>query len=218
MSSFHSPEPPHYNLSGALIFTAYVLSALFLTAFITRSLAVQYKKSSPQRNRGREKHIQTFSTLSVLSFSTLSYHMLNYLIISYQSWSKIHSYQLPGSLFGSKSLLGTRAQRIPLHIWSWLTNSTLFADFATTICSSNARFWWTQQALLITMAWSVFMSLEGMYASSSTTRTLLTIDDRSETQDTAPMGIRKHQSDPACLFRTESLFLSYAFLTSGRER
>ena len=161
MSSFSSQEPPLYNLSGALIFTAYVLSALFLTAFITNSLRVQYKRYS---HKGRETHIQTFSALTVLSFSTLSYHMLNYLIVSYQAWSKSHGYQLPASLFGSNRLLGTREQRVPLHIWSWLTESTLFADFATTICSNNARFWWTQQALLITMAWSVFMSLEGVPA------------------------------------------------------
>ena len=164
MSSFVTQEPPLYNLSGALIFTAYVFSALFLTAFITRSLVIQYKKSSHKRKHGREKHIQTFSALSVLSFSTLSYHMLNYLIVSYQAWSKSHGYHLPGSLFGSKGLLRTREQRVPLHIWSWLTTSTLFANFATTICSNNARFWWTQQALLVTMAWSVFMSLEGVPA------------------------------------------------------
>ena len=161
MSSFNTQEPPLHNLSGALIFTAYVLSALFLTVFITDSLRIQYKKNS---HKGRETHIQTFSALSVLSFSTLSYHMLNYLIVSYQAWSKTHGYQLPASLFGPNSLLGTREQRVTLHIWSWLTESTLFADFATTICSNNARFWWTQQALLITMAWSVFMSFEGVLA------------------------------------------------------
>lgn len=162
MFSFNSQEPPLYNLSGALIFTAYVLFALFLTGFITNSLRVQYEQYSHRRKHGREKHIRTFSALTVLSFSTLSYHMLNYLIVSYQAWSKRRGYQLPASLLGSNSLLGAREQRAPLHIWSWLTNSTLFADFATTICSNNARFWWTQQALLITIAWSVFMSLEGV--------------------------------------------------------
>ena len=162
--SSKSQETPLYNLSGALIFTAYVLSALFLTAFITNSLRVQYKKTPHKGEHGREKQIQTFCAVSVLSFSTLSYHMLNYLIVSYQAWSKGHGYKLPSSLFGSNSLLGTREQRVPLHIWSWLTESTLFADFATTICSNNARFWWTQQALLVTMAWSVFMSLEGVPA------------------------------------------------------
>ena len=162
MSSFKSQEPPLYNLSGALIFTAYVLSAVFLTAFISNSLRVQYKKFSPEREHEQEKHLQIFSALTVLSFSTLSYHMLNYLIVSYQAWSKRRGYQLPASLFGFNSLLGTREQRVPLHSWSWLTESTLFADFATTICSNNARFWWTQQALLVTMAWSVFMSLEGV--------------------------------------------------------
>lgn len=125
--------------------------------------------SSSTRNPPLKENMNEKSTFrpflhSVLSFSTLSYHMLNYLIVSYQAWSKSHGYQPPGSLFGSNSLLGTQEQRIPLHIWSWLTNSTLFADFATTICSNNARFWWTQQALLITMAWSVFMSLEGVPA------------------------------------------------------
>lgn len=162
MSSSKSQERPLYNLSGALIFTAYVLSALFLIAFITNSLRLQYTKSSPGTKRGREKHIQIFSALSILSFSTLSYHMIKYLIVSYRAWSKSYGYQLPAGLFGSNSLLGTREQRVPLHIWSWLTNSTLFTDFATTICSNNARFWWTQQALLVTMAWSAFMSLEGV--------------------------------------------------------
>ena len=162
MSSFKSQEPPLYNLSGALIFTAYVLSALFLTAFISNSLRVQHRKTSPERKHGRENHIQIFSALTVLSFSTLSYRMLNYLIVSYQAWSKSYDYQLPASLFGSNGLFGPREQRVPLHIWSWLTESTLFTDFATTICSNNARFWWTQQALLVTMAWSAFMSLEGV--------------------------------------------------------
>ena len=164
MSSFKSQEPPLYNLSGALIFSAYVLSALFLTAFISNSLRVQFKKSSPEREHGQEKHLQIFSALTVLSFSTLSYHMLNYLIVSYQPWSESYGYQLPAGVFGFNSLLGTREQRVPLHIWSWLTESTLFADFATTICSNNARFWWTQQALLVTMAWSVLVSLEGVPA------------------------------------------------------
>lgn len=158
-------DAPMYNITGALIFSAYVLSALLLTLFIARSLLNLYQKLSRSEDRkpaqDLEKLLQVFSALSVLSFSTLSYHMLSYLIFSYKSWAKSNSVRLPQILLGQGGLLGSRDQRVELHVWQWLTSSTLFKDFAETICGTSARFWWTQQALLVTMGWSVFMSFEG---------------------------------------------------------
>ena len=165
-------KTPVYNLTGALIFTVYVISALFLTLFISRNLFSSYQKLVKNKESKRtahfEKRLQIFSALSVLSFSTLSYHMLSYLIVSYRSWAQANDVPLPQQLLGDASLLGSHDQRVNLRIWTWLTSSTLFQDFAEAICGDSARFWWTQQALLVTMAWSVFMSFEGLLPSRNT--------------------------------------------------
>ena len=156
---------PLYNITGALIFSAYVIAALFLTLQITYSLFHSYQKLSrledAKQTLNLERRLQIFSALSVLSFSTLSYHMLSYLVVSYHGWARENSIKFPERILGDKSLLGGESQRIKLHIWHWLTSSTLFQDFAVTICGNSARFWWTQQALLVTVAWTVFMSFEG---------------------------------------------------------
>lgn len=155
-------DTPIYNLSGALIFTAYVASALFLVAFIHQSILRAYDATPKKKDDKLYRNLQVFSALSVLSFSTLSYHMLAYLIVSYRSWATQHGYELPQRLFGGKGVLNCRGDCRGLPIWSWLTTSTLFQDFANEICATHARFWWTQQALLATMAWTAFISIEGM--------------------------------------------------------
>lgn len=127
----------------------------------------QYQKllnaEEAKRTIDLEKRLQIFSALSVLSFSTLSYHMLSYLIGSYQDWAGTNRVLLPQRILGNAGIVGRKDQRVELHIWEWLTSSTLFQDFAITICNDSARFWWTQQALLVSMAWSVFMSFEGLF-------------------------------------------------------
>jgi len=159
-------DTPLYNLSGALIFSTYVVSALVLILLICSSLRSQYqhllKSEDAKRTIDLERRLQIFSTLSVLSFATLSYHMLSYLILSHQAWAETNRILLPRRVWGDVSLLGLGGQKVELHIWEWLISSTLFQDFAKTICDDSARFWWTQQALLVTMAWSVFMSFEGL--------------------------------------------------------
>ena len=152
-----------YNLSGALIFTGYVLSALFLTIFLTIHLTQKHYSLPPKKAQSTlHSRLQIFTALSVISFSMLSYNMLQYLIASYRTWAAEHSIPLPQRWSGEKGLLGAQDQRVQIHVWQWLTTSTLFQDFAQTICGDSARFWWTQQALLVTMGWTVFMSVEGM--------------------------------------------------------
>lgn len=157
---------PLSNISGALIFSTYVVSALVLTFLLCSSLIFQYQKllksEDAKRSIDLERRLQIFSALSVLSFSTLLYHMLSYLIVSYQSWAKTSRVLLAQRVLGDAGLVGRRDQRVKLYIWEWLTSSTLFQDFAMTICNDGARFWWTQQTLLVTMVWSVFMSFEGL--------------------------------------------------------
>ncbi|KAL8763395.1 MAG: hypothetical protein Q9184_000783 [Pyrenodesmia sp. 2 TL-2023] len=164
MASRHDASNNVHNVAGAIIFTAYVLAALFLTSLIVLDLYKAYQAQSSLSSkeiRRTSQQLQAFVALAVLSFSTLSYHMLSYLILSYRSWSMYRNLEpLQGlqspTLFSGVTILGYTART-----WQWLTQSTLFHDFARTICTSSANFWWTQQALLATIASALFISIEG---------------------------------------------------------
>ena len=154
------------NIIGAIIFIAYILAALYLTALLSRDLinAFLYLPKSLRNRNGLHTQLLTFVSLAIGSFSVLSYHLLDYLVESYQEWATHRSIELPYRLYGKMGLFGPGHQRTPLYIWTWLKTSTLFQSFAQTICEPGEHFWWTQQALLMTMAWSFFMSVEGIYS------------------------------------------------------
>ncbi len=99
---------PLYNISGALIFSTYVVSALVLTVLLCSSLIFHYRKllkaEDAKRSIDLERRLQIFSALSVVSFSTLSYHMLSYLIVSIKAGPKHPEYCFP-SEFGEMPVL-----------------------------------------------------------------------------------------------------------------
>ncbi|KAL8661222.1 MAG: hypothetical protein Q9202_005768 [Teloschistes flavicans] len=148
------------NISGATIFIGYVFAALLLTMMIIGDLFKAYRTRIQAKPRSKDmteifKQLQIFIALAVLSFSTLSYHMLSYLICSYRTWATHTSSGTTPNLCGLFSVKSLQS------IWQWLTESTLFKGFAETICQNKANYWWTQQALLVTMAAALFISIEG---------------------------------------------------------
>lgn len=160
------------NVVGALIFTAYVVSALFLTGFISASLLQAYRSLNPIQKFRRAARLSLNAwltlciTLSILSFSVLSYHMLSFLIVSYCSWAWEGGIILPSSLIGNLGILTGligRGEREVL-IWRWLTTSTLFENFAKDICDHWARYWWTSAALMTTMRLSLWTGREGKHS------------------------------------------------------
>lgn len=152
------------NVTGAVIFAAYVFAALFLTGLIAFDLYQAYHSRSGSSSKEAQhvsNQLQIFVALAVLSFSTLSYHMLSYLIDSYQDWVTTQRFGPIHGLYSPGVVLGSAGLDFAGRVWQWLTQSTLFRDFAVTICKDSANFWWTQQALLVTMASALFMSIEG---------------------------------------------------------
>lgn len=145
-----SSPPPSTNVLGALTFTLYVLSALVLTTYISISL------SSVKHAR-----IQLFTTLATISFATLSYHMLHFLINSYRAWAlqQPHPITLPQGGNGLGEIVADAWSKV--DVWQWLKDSTLFEDFAHEALGSRARSWWTVIALCASIHWAVSMSIDG---------------------------------------------------------
>ena len=148
------------NLLGGLLFICYIIAALVLTGWIVLSLS----KASSLLPAGLDdrRHVQqvfTISSLAAFSFASLSYHMLSFLITSYHDWAVQHDYPLPQGI--------SRRDAERLHLWQWTKTSTLFQDFAKDICAeSNGNWWWTEHALILSIAWNLYMAVEGISVSS----------------------------------------------------
>lgn len=134
------------NLSGALIFWTYIAAALASTGIVLNTIRQSYL------NNGRPKPPLFLAILALSSFATLSYHMLNVLILSYQQWTVRHSIPL-GALIG--------ANRTPLHLWQWSITSSLFQDFGEAIAATKPRYLLSSSGLWSTLAVAVYMGIEG---------------------------------------------------------
>jgi hypothetical protein len=83
------------NVAGAVLFIFYIFAALVLTGWIFLDL---YQVSSQPPLRSNWKHrqrVNAFSSLAALSFATISYHMLSFLITSYSEWALARGCSLP---------------------------------------------------------------------------------------------------------------------------
>ncbi|KAF2124055.1 hypothetical protein P153DRAFT_391091 [Dothidotthia symphoricarpi CBS 119687] len=146
---------PPTNYIGTTIFLSYIAAALYLTFTITFSLYRQYNNTSTSSSKTKGKgigiksqpqNIKIFAFLAGISFATLSWHMLNFLITSYLQWD------------GSKQL--SQAGISGNKLKRWMLESTLFQDFAQELVSSEASVVWTQAAILGTWFWGVWTARE----------------------------------------------------------
>jgi len=147
------------NVLGAVLLFSYILAALGLTALISSDLLHAFNtlvKSNANPSR-RINLVLVFAAFAAISFSSLSYHLLNILIASYVEWAQTASIPLASSFFGG---LSDHSVSLP-NIWTWAKSSALFQDFADIICNDAVRFWWTQQVLLLSIGWNTFMAIEG---------------------------------------------------------
>ena len=142
------------NVLGGTIFICYIVAALLLTGLIVLDLYKSSLRSPPPSTWNHVQQLFTFSVLAVLSFVTLSYHMLSFLITAYSNWAIARGLALPQ---------GVRKNDLDrLHLWQWARTSKLFQDFATNICmESNGNWWWTEHTLIFSMAWNIYMAVEG---------------------------------------------------------
>jgi hypothetical protein len=149
--------PPHSYI-GATIFLSYIVLALYATLGITYSLYTQYTQiySTPSKDANlttaraaRARHIKIYAFLASISFATLSYHMLFFLITHYTRWSGRPLSEASGALVGT-----------------WMLESSLFQDFAAELVRDRANAVWTQVAILGTWFWNLWIARKGMFTAA----------------------------------------------------
>jgi hypothetical protein len=135
------------NHPGALIFWAYIAAALASTGVVLNTI-----RKSHRQNNGKPRIPPLLAILAISSFTTLSYNMLNVLILSYRQWTTRHGIPL-GALIGSN--------RTPLHLWQWSITSSLFQDFGKAIVATKPRYLLSSSSLWSTLAVALYMGIEG---------------------------------------------------------
>ena len=146
------------NLLGACFFLSYILAALVLSIIMIMRINANYKAQAPFSHRNRDAAV--FSILSAMSFFSLSFHMLSFLIHSYAAYCERH-----------------RLSQGDLQLWDWMSHSSLFEAFANALTASPERWWWAQLDLLLTFHVNLWMSHQrGL--SSSLSRSLLLRKDQ----------------------------------------
>ncbi|KAK5693715.1 hypothetical protein LTR97_010285 [Elasticomyces elasticus] len=136
------------NHFGAAIFWSYNVAALGLTTVVLHTLATL--QPSRDGSHERRKRTRIFGAMAAISFSTLSFNMLNVLIQSYLQWPE----RFPSAY--------DRSQHSVIDsIWTWSTTSTLFRDFGEAIVADEARYLWVLSALIGTFSVCLYMATEG---------------------------------------------------------
>ncbi|KAL1801339.1 hypothetical protein ACET3X_001681 [Alternaria dauci] len=145
--------PPNSYI-GTAIFLSYIVAALYATVTITYSLYSQYTiifNASSTADNGkldtakatRARHIKIYAFIASISFATLSYHMLMFLITHYLEWSGDQS----------RSFSNVSLEKLK----RWMLGSTLFQDFAQDLVKDAPNAVWTQAAILATWFWNIYM-------------------------------------------------------------
>ena len=119
------------NVFGAVVFFLYIAAALVCTADIVKHVRHSIRTYNAT--------ILLYIALAVSSFSLLSYNMLSFLIVSYQTFY--------GHL---------RAPSIA-SIWTWASHSQLFTTFAQDLLLHADRWRWVKVSLLGSYAIELFL-------------------------------------------------------------
>jgi hypothetical protein len=160
-------EPDLYNsnLRPLSIFGGYLILASALTVLISYSVLYKASRALPpsqdtrQRQSNREKHVQFFAILALISLVTTWYHMLQYFGLSYRVWAHEMGEPVPPTLWGENGYIAFGTLRLALG--RWLKDTSLFRDAWEIVTERSRRYWWSQQIFLGAAAWSVFVGIEG---------------------------------------------------------
>ncbi|KAF2086685.1 hypothetical protein K490DRAFT_57596 [Saccharata proteae CBS 121410] len=139
-----SMTTPPANYAGTFLFLSYIAAALYCTLNLSTYLYSRFQSRKNALYPESRRNVYIFSTLALISFTTLSYNMINVLFRSY-SENNATGHKQPHS-FSAQSL------------WSWMTGSTLFIDFATDLIYARP---WAHIGLMFALAAHIFIAVEG---------------------------------------------------------
>ena len=165
--------PPN-NYIGSTLFLSYIVVALYLTSTTAYSLYSQYISvfyslpSSPasrfkrndvgedQRRNARARHIKIYTAFALISFTSISWHMLGFLITSFLDWNN--------SL--TRNIFDAVGNNMFDKLKRWMLETSLFNDFAVQLVGDGESAVWSQLAILTTWSWNLWIGKKSTFVSA----------------------------------------------------
>ena len=172
----HIYANPPTNYIGTALFLIYITLALLLTGYVawdlyTRCSTLLISRCTPtpptpetkSKNAtpnidirsARARHIEIYALFASVSFAVLSFHMLNFLMHSYEQWA-----------VGRRATIPT----LEVSLKAWMLATSLFESFAKGLVGDGPSSLWTQVGVLGTWFWTVWMGGKGWSFFSSRSR------------------------------------------------
>ncbi|KAI4144072.1 MAG: hypothetical protein LQ340_006791 [Diploschistes diacapsis] len=152
------------NIWPIALFLVYITTTSFLLYRIGHSVLYRAHRALPpsQATRSREgsrrKHIETFAALAFVSLAFAISYGYNCLKLSYQVWAFERGETVPTGLFGQHGVLSSGLGQ--LQLGRWLHDTDILAEFWEIAMEKTRRRWWTQQLLLTTGPWSLYVAIQ----------------------------------------------------------
>ena len=162
--------PIEHDLSNSnrlpiALFVAYLsTNSILVYTVVYRVLVRAHKALAPSqatrlREGTRRKHIEIFGALAFLSLTFAVSYAYNFLKLSYQVWAFERGEIVPTGFFGQTGILSGKVGQ--LQLGRWLHDTDLVAELWEIAMEKTRRRWWTQQLLLTTGPWSLYVAIQG---------------------------------------------------------
>ena len=203
------PDTSNSNFQPLFLFGSYLVVTGALTALVIRNVinrayrALPPSQTTRHRQSKRQKHVQIFAALSVLSLAITSYYGYSSLSLSYRVWAHERGEVLPNGLWGPGGLIGGGDETVGLELGRWLKDTSLLLDHWEIIVEKSRRFWWSQQTLLGSTALSVFIGIEGTRELQMEICSTYSHCNRTETQYPTSLGFSDSRTTCICGVCTE---------------
>lgn len=162
------PDTSNFNFQPLFLLGSYLFVTAALITLVIRNVVYRAYRALPpsqttrHRQAKRKKHVQIFAALTILSLVMTTYYVYGSLSLSYRVWAHERGEMLPNGLWGPGGVIGEGDESVGLELGRWFKDTSLLLDHWEIIVEKSRRFWWSQQMLLGSTVWSVFMGIEGM--------------------------------------------------------
>ena len=159
------PDLSNSNTVPIALFSAYVSATSFLLYVIGYRVLFQAHGALPPsqstrfREGARRKQVEIFGALAFLSLAFAVSYGYNFLKLSYQVWAFERGVTVPTGLFGQYGVFSRDVGQ--LQLGRWLRDTDLLSELWEIAMEKTRRRWWSQQLLLTTGPWSLYVAIQG---------------------------------------------------------
>ncbi|KAI0481206.1 hypothetical protein GGR56DRAFT_629338 [Xylariaceae sp. FL0804] len=149
----------------ALVAT-HITSVIYLTYAVGSSLYTSYKSLGPaqdtrSRLAQRKRLAPIFVGLAIAAISLSAYSAATVAKLSYNTWAYEHGLDLHSLVPGEDVFPSAAGGSGKYYIKQWLSDVPIYRDVLEIVAESARRFWWGQQVSSATMAFAMFLAIEG---------------------------------------------------------